>query len=110
MGNCHEAGSEELSQDNKLIVKEEAGGKENQDVEGSQVKGENKLDKTSVGDKGVQQSSKKPTHSFFGNHSTYLPAHSFICFSLLYQACSGSPTFLVSGPRWLWQVEVEGQI
>lgn len=95
MGNSNEDGSEESLQDKKSIIKEGAGGEEIQDVEGSNVKGKNKLEKAFVGDKTINQSSsKKPVHSFFGNHINYLTTHSITCFSPSYQACRYSASTL----------------
>lgn len=65
-------GSEESLQDKKPIVKERAGGEENQHMEESEVYGKDKLEKTSVEDRSLKKStSKNPIHSFFGNHITF---------------------------------------
>lgn len=83
MENCDEVGSK----DKKSIIKEGAGGEENQDMEGSNVKRKNKLKNSSVGGNSIQQSSsKKPIHSFFGNDINYLDTYSHSCFSSLYHA------------------------
>jgi hypothetical protein len=83
--NCNKDGSEEIVYSPKKIsIKEVVGEEENQNTEGSHVKKEDKLDKTTVEGKSFKESSsKKPIHSFFGNYSNYQHIYPFTYLSRL---------------------------